>query len=223
MIFQIAIDGPVASGKGTVARMLARKLGLLCLDTGALYRGITVHFIDHEIDYADPVSYNRALGEIELSVKCIDGMTFVFLNGEDITGRIRTNEVSLRVPNVAKLPEVRAKVFDVQRQVASDTSLVCEGRDITSVVFPNARFKFYLTASVAQRAKRRYNDLDGKVSIKELESQISERDNADMTRENSPLICVPTAIRIDASKIDAYAVVKRMERIISKSLLGPRG
>ena len=220
-IYQVAIDGPVASGKGTVAKMLARKLGILCMDTGAIYRGVTVHFIDNEIDINDPISYNRALGDIDISVKCIEGATFVFLHGEDITARIRTNEVSVRVPQIAKLPEVRAKVLLVQQQVASGSSLVCEGRDIASVVFPNARFKFYLTASVRQRALRRFNELSNrgeKVTLEQLMQQIADRDHADMTREKSPLVCVPNAIKIDASRVDAYTVAKRMEKIITKSL-----
>ena len=224
-IYQVAIDGPVASGKGTVAKMLARKLGLLCLDTGALYRGITIHFIDNEIDYHDPISYNRALGGIDLTVKCVEGATFVYLNGEDVTARLRVNEVSVMVPHIAKLPEVRAKALTIQQQVSGNSSLVCEGRDITSVVFPNASFKFYLTASVRERALRRFNELESKgetVPLDQLMQQISDRDNADMTRTQSPLVYVPSAIKIDASKIDAYTVVKRMEKIITKSLIEVR-
>jgi cytidylate kinase len=221
-IFQISIDGPVASGKGTVARGLARRFGFLCLDTGAIYRGITVYFIDNNIDHNDYVAFNRALGEINLTIECIEGETFVFLNGEDVTRRLRTNEVSTRVFHVAKLVAVRAKVREIQQSVAAKSTLVCEGRDITSVVFPNARFKFYLTASVRERARRRRLELLGKgedIDIRELAKQIAERDRADMTRESSPLVCVPDAVKIDATKITAAEVIGRMERRISGEIL----
>jgi len=221
MVYQIAIDGPVASGKGTVAKSLARKFGFLCLDTGALYRGITLFFLDHYVDINDTVSCNRALHEINLDVKCVEGATFVILNGEDVTKRIRDNIVSTTVPKIAKNPEVRAKVREVQKAVGERSNLICEGRDITSVVFPEAKFKFYLTASVESRAQRRLLDLQSKgdpTPIETLREQISERDKMDMTRSESPLVQVKDAIVLDATKINAYQVVKRMEKIISKEL-----
>jgi cytidylate kinase len=221
MIYQIAIDGPVASGKGTVARSLARKLGLLCLDTGALYRGITLFFLDHEIDINDPVSYGPALLEIDLTVECIEGSTLVFLNGENVTSRIRDNVVSTNVPKVAKKPEVREKVREIQKAIGEKSSLVCEGRDITSVVFPKAMFKFYLTASAGSRAYRRFLDLQSKgevVPMETLIAQIHERDQLDMSRDESPLTKVADAIVIDATKINAAQVVKKMEIIITREL-----
>jgi len=221
MNFIVAIDGTVASGKGTVARMLARRFGVICLDTGALYRGITIHFMDNEVDITDTVSFNRALGEIDLTVKCVEGVTYVYLAGEDISTRIRENDVSVMVPQVAKIPEVRTKVREIQQRISSESSLICEGRDITSVVFPDARFKFYLTASVRQRALRRLKDLrenGDNTPLEDLEKQISDRDYADMTRETSPLVCVKDAVKIDASKITAFEVVRRMENIITKAI-----
>jgi len=222
MTFQIAIDGPASSGKGTVARKLARKFGFLCLDTGALYRAITLFFLDYEIDANDPVSYNRALNEIDLTVECIEGVTFVFLNGENVTNRIRDNIVSTNVAMIAKKPEVRVKVREVQKAVGEKSNLVCEGRDTTSVVFPEARFKFYLTASVKARAHRRFLECQSRgevVSIETLQQQIIERDKLDMTRDECPLVRVKDAIVVDATKIDAYQVGKRIEKIISKELV----
>jgi len=222
MTYQIAIDGPTASGKGTVARKLARKFGFLCLDTGALYRGITLFFLDHEIDFNDPVSYSRALQEIDLQPKCIEGETLVFLNGENVTKRIRDNIVSINVPKLAKKPEVREKVRQIQKLVGENNNLVCEGRDTTSVVFPKARFKFYLTASVNARAERRLLDLQSKgenVSIETLREQIAERDLLDTTREESPLVKVADAIVVDATKINAYQVGKKLEKIITRELV----
>lgn len=222
-IYQIAIDGTTASGKGTVAKMLARKFGYLCLDTGAIYRGITVYFLDHEIDPVDPVAIHRAVGDVELDVRCVEGNTLIFLHGVDITKRIRDNIVSTTVPNIARIPEVRAKVREIQTRAGEQSTLVCEGRDITSVVFPNARFKFYVDCSVEERAKRRLNDLIAKgeeVSITVLEEQIAARDRADMSRTISPLVCVKDAVRLDSTKMSAFEVVRRMERIITKSLIG---
>lgn len=221
MVYQIAIDGPVASGKGTVARSLARKFGFLCLDTGALYRGITLFFLDHYVDLNDPIACNRALEEIDLTVECVEGATFVFLNGQNVTKRIRDNIVSTTVPKVAKKPEVRGKVRQIQKEIGEKSTLVCEGRDITSVVFPKAKFKFYLTASVESRAQRRLLDLQSKgedISIEVLREQISERDRLDMERDESPLMQVADAIIIDATKINAYQVVKKMEKIISREI-----
>lgn len=222
MVYQIAIDGPVASGKGTVARSLARKFGFLCLDTGALYRGVTLFFLDHYINLDDHVAYTRALLDMDLSVKCIEGATFVILNGEDVTKRIRNNIVSTTVPKVAKKPEVREKVREIQKAIGEQSNLVCEGRDITSVVFPKAKFKFYLTASVESRAQRRLLELQSKgekITIETLREQIAERDKMDMTRDESPLVQVADAIVLDATKISAYKVVKKMEKIISRELV----
>lgn len=221
-VYQIAIDGPSGSGKGTVARRLARKFGFLCLDTGALYRGITVFFLDHFVDIDDPVAFSRALSEINLTVECIEGSTFVFLNGEDVTKRIRDNIVSTTVPKLAKRPEVREKVRHLQTEIGQKSTLVCEGRDITSVVFPQARFKFYLTASADARARWRLPDLHAKgekVTFETLRTEIVERDRLDMTREQSPLVHVADAIKIDATHINAYEVGKKIEKIISRSIV----
>ena len=220
MNYIIAIDGPVASGKGTVARILSRKFGIVSLDTGALYRGITVYLLDNKIN--DEKGIMEALDKINLSVKWADGSTSVILNGEDITNRIRDNAVSVRVAKVSPISAVRDKIRQIQQQIAESTNLVCEGRDITSVVFPNARFKFYIDASVRERAKRRYLELKGlgqDVCLTELERQIADRDHADMTREKSPLVLVKDAIRIDASKISAEEVAIKIEQIVTKALV----
>ena len=220
MNYIIAIDGPVASGKGTVARILSRKFGIVSLDTGALYRGITVYLIDNKIN--DEKDVIGALDKIDLSVKWIEGSTAVFLNGADIAKRIRDNAVSVRVAKVSPIPAVRDKVRQIQAIIASNTNLVCEGRDITSVVFPNARFKFYIDASVQERAKRRFLELKQRgqeVSLTEIEKQIADRDHADMTRVTSPLVHVKDAVKIDASRISAEEVAIKIEEIVTKALL----
>lgn len=221
-IFQIAIDGPVASGKGTVARLLAKHLGYLCLDTGAVYRGIACHFIDNDIDINDTAALIVALKRMKLSVKCIEGSTSIFLDEQDITKRIRDNLVSTYVFKIAKLPEVRLKVRSIQYSIAKENTLVCEGRDITSVVFPRARFKFFLTAKLKVRAIRRHAELIKKgedIRLERVIDQIYDRDKADKNREKSPLKRVKDAIKIDSSKQDAYSVVRQMEKIIRKGLM----
>jgi len=194
MNFIIAIDGPVASGKGTVARNLARIFGIVHLDTGSIYRMITVGIMEgKELDKID-----------------------VDFSDKKLMKRIRDNEISVRVPEFSRLPEVREKVRQIQQEIAKNQSLVCEGRDITSVVFPNARFKFYIDASVKERAKRRAKELE--CEVMEIEKQIRERDKADMTREESPLVKVKGAVVINASKIDAVEVTKRIEKIVTREL-----
>jgi cytidylate kinase len=221
MPYQIAIDGPVASGKGTVARKLARKMGLLYLDTGALYRAITVYFLDHEIDPLDPVSTLRAIKDIQVSVESIDGNLRVILNDTDVTNQLRSPIVANTVFKIAKIPEVRLKVRTIQDQISKTHNLICEGRDVTSVVFPRAEFRFYLTASAEARAQRRFVDHQRRgedVPLVQLRADILARDHADKTRESSPLIIAPGVTVIDASSISAEEVVVRMERIVTRGL-----
>ncbi|MCL2569703.1 MAG: (d)CMP kinase [Firmicutes bacterium] len=220
-IFQIAIDGPAASGKGTVARMLAKKFGCMCLDTGSLYRGITIHFLNHNVDLADEDSITEAINNIDLRVDCVNGCTLIFLDGENITEKLHDLEVSEHGWKVARISRIREKVRNIQYETAKKGTLVCEGRDITSVVFPNAKVKFYLTASLKSRAKRRFLQevkIEPTITLEQVKQGIYERDEADMSRVESPLIRVKDAIIIDCSRIKADKVVKKMEKAIKKKL-----
>ncbi|MDR0975579.1 MAG: (d)CMP kinase [Christensenellaceae bacterium] len=219
----IAIDGPTASGKGTVAKMLATKLGFLCLDTGACYRAITVFFLKNGIDHTNPESYIPALEELEVFARCNpDGSVSLFINDEDITERLRDNEVSVCVPHIAHLPEVRVKVRKIQHKIAElNNGLVCEGRDTTSVVFPNADFKFYLDAKLNVRAYRRYMQLRSSgenIPLSQIKREIIARDEADMTRAESPLIRVKDAIYINCSRQSPHKTVERLFKIITKRI-----
>ena len=208
--FQIAIDGPTASGKGTAARGLARKLGFLCLDTGALYRGMTIYFLDNGLDAGNEADVLRAVRDADINVRCVEGNTLVFLNEVNITPRLRDNEVSNRAFSVAKVPEIRVKVREIQQAVARRNNLVCEGRDIGSVVFPGARFKFFITADIGVRVNRRHMELLNRgedVEVEKLTLQIKQRDSADMNREHSPLKVCDDAVLIDASTMNAYDVI----------------
>lgn len=205
----IAIDGPTASGKGTVAKLLAQKLNILCLDTGAIYRALTVCHLR-----------GKDMATSKIAVKCApDKRTLVFLDGEDITQEIRTIAVSTLTPALAAQQTVQDRVRKIQHQTAANNSLVVEGRETTSVAFPQADFKFFLTATLAERAKRRHQDFlrkGEKVTYAEVLALTQERDRLDTEREISPLIKVPGAIEIDTTNRDAHEVVDEMLAIILK-------
>ena len=205
----IAIDGPAASGKGTIAKMLAKKLNVLCLDTGAIYRAIAV---------CDLRGKDYRTSKIE--IQCgLDKQTLVYLDGKDITGQIRTVEVGARVPVLALDPAVQDLVHKIQRATARDQSLVVEGRETTSVAFPHADFKFYMFASLEERARRRHRDFMQKgenITYEEVLRLTAERDRLDIERDLSPLVKVPEAIEIDTTGRIADEVVDEMLAIILK-------
>ncbi len=205
----IAIDGPAASGKGTIAKMLAQKLKILCLDTGAIYRAIAVCDLRGK-DYT----------QSNIEIQCgADKQTLVYLDGEDITNQIRTVEVGARVPVLALDPAVQDRVHKIQHATARDQSLVVEGRETTSVAFPHADFKFFVMASLEERAHRRHRDFIQKgenISYEEVLRLTAERDRLDIEREVAPLIKVPDAIEIDTTGRQADEVVDEMLSIILK-------
>lgn len=216
-IYQIAIDGPAVSGKGTVARMLGQRLGYVCLDTGALYRAFTIHCLNKGARPVDNDDLERALESIDINVECRDGATHVSLDGEDVTSKLHDHEVCEEVFKYAQIKKVREKVRGIQRAMGAKQTLICEGRDITSVIFPKAKYKFYLTASLDARAQRRYAMEVAKGSIvtyEEVKETIRQRDYADATREESPLVLVKDATVVDASEISAAEAVDIIQAII---------
>ncbi|MCM1404146.1 MAG: (d)CMP kinase [Prevotella sp.] len=205
----IAIDGPAASGKGTIAKMLARKLNVLCLDTGAIYRTITLCNLRGK-------DYTRSQIEIQCGA---DKQTLVFLDGEDVTGEIRSVAVGTHVAVISSDPAVQDRVHQIQHQTARDQSLVVEGRETTSVAFPHADFKFYVTASLAERARRRHADFiqkGEKITYEAVLQLTVDRDRLDFEREVAPLVKVPDAIEIDTTGRQADEVVDEMLSIILK-------
>ncbi len=199
----IAIDGHSSCGKSTIAKALAGKLGIAYVDTGAMYRAITLYFLRNNIDIRDARQVNHALDTISVSFKSVNGNNNIFLNDEDITDLIRTIEVSNMVSPVATLPEVRKKLVALQ-QAMGRNSLVMDGRDIGSVVFPNADIKFFITADLHTRAKRRYEELisfNNEVSLQEVTENLANRDQIDSSRATSPLIQLPDAILIDTTHL----------------------
>ena len=220
MSINIAIDGPVASGKGAVTKGLSQKLGIPALDTGAAYRAVTLYLLDNYIDIRDEKAILLNLNKIDLRLYSVVNHNLrVFIQGQDVTARIRDNRVSLSVPIVAAHIGVRDYVNRQIAMVASQGDYIMEGRDIGTVVLPNAQYKFFLTASLEVRAKRRKADLDAKgenLSLLEVMAQVKERDERDMNRENSPLKKAEDAVELDTSDLTIDEVVETMLKIVEE-------
>ena len=204
----IAIDGPSASGKSTTAKGVAEKLGITHVDTGAMYRAVTLGLKLSEISPDDEAGVCQYLSEIELY---FDAKNKIHLNGVDVSHEIRSGDISSRVSAVSAIPEVREKMVIIQRRIAGEQNCVLEGRDIGTVVFPNAEFKFFLIADIDVRAKRRLIELEkmGETkSISELIEDIRRRDQLDSSRDHSPLIQADDAIPIDTSQLTINEQIK---------------
>jgi cytidylate kinase len=213
--FIIAIDGPAASGKSTLAKYLADKLGYLYVDTGAMYRAITYFVLDKNI-VEDEKAVIDAARNINLSLKYKDGTTSVFINGNDVTDFIRSPEVNAKVSDVSKIKDVRIELVKLQQKFGEDNNLIVEGRDTTTVVFPNADLKIFLTADVKERAMRRYLEFKEKgveTSVEEVEKSIKNRDKIDSGRKVSPLTKAEDAIEIDTTNL---TIKQEIDRIIEK-------
>ena len=218
MSINIAIDGPVASGKGAVAKGLSIKLGIPCLDTGAAYRAVTLYLLENEIDLHNEKQILMNLNKIELRLYMSENHDVrVFTQGQDVTPRIRDNRVSLAVPIVAAYPGVREYVNRQIATVASQGDYIMEGRDIGTVVLPHAQYKFFLTASLEERAKRRKLDLDRKgenLSLLEVMAQVKQRDEQDINRTVAPLRQAPDAIYIDNSNLTLEQTIDTLAKYI---------
>jgi len=201
----IAIDGYSSCGKSTIAKALAKKLHFIYIDSGAMYRAVTLYFIRHQIDLNDPLLVEKALNSIHINFEYHNEQTFVFLNDEDISEEIRQMPVSERVSQVSAIKSVRTEMVRQQQRMGKSKNIIMDGRDIGTVVFPDATLKFFMTADPAIRAKRRYKELIAKgekVSLEEIYENLALRDHQDTTREESPLIQAADAIVLDNSTID---------------------
>ncbi len=222
MAINIAIDGPAGAGKSSAAKALAKKMSFIYMDTGALYRSIGLYCLRNGVSELKNESVVAPhLKNIKIEIKFIDGAQYVFLNGEDVSSLIRTQEVSMAASDVSSVPKVREFLLDLQRNIASKTDLIMDGRDIGSVILPNADVKIFLTASPEARAQRRTLELEAKgekVNYEEVLQQIIERDKNDSTRAIAPLKVADGAVVLDNSDIDEAETVKEMERIIKETL-----
>ena len=212
----IAIDGPSASGKSTTAKGVAERLGITHLDTGAMYRAVTLGIIESNIDLNDNESISEFLKDIEIY---FDSLNDIWLNGHNVAEKIRTIEVSSNVSAVSALPVVREKLVLLQQSIAKNKHCVLEGRDIGTIVFPNADYKFFIVADLEIRAKRRLLDLEkiGEISsLTELISDIENRHRLDSSRDVSPLVQAKDAISIDTSKLTIDEQIEKIVEIINK-------
>lgn len=215
----IAIDGPAASGKSTSARRVAQQLDFLYLDTGAMYRCVTLAFIEQGISFTDKDAVESLLNSIDVNLIEEDQEPCAYLNGENVTDKIRSAEVTSAVSPVSAIPEVRKAMVQLQRKIASRSDCVMEGRDIGTVVFPDADVKIFLVAESEVRAKRRQDDLRklGEIkSVEELVKDIEARDAYDSTREHSPLQKAEDAIEIDTSQMTIDEQVSKMIEIVNQ-------
>ena len=199
MTYIIAVDGPSGSGKSTISQIIAKKLNIEYLNTGLMYRAVTKYFLDNNLDeQTDDEILKRILEEISIDFK--DNR--LLLNGIDVTDKLRNDEVTANVSWVSARSYVREKMVDLQRKIAENTSFILDGRDIGSVVFPDAKYKFYLTASAITRAKRRFDQGESDMTVEEIEKAIIKRDNYDSNRKVAPLKIAEGAVVIDSSNLD---------------------
>jgi cytidylate kinase len=199
---EIAIDGFSACGKSTLAKALAREIGAAYIDTGAMYRAVTLFFLENEVDYTSVEAVKAALLKIEITFDLSNGSNDCFLNGINVEDKIRRSLVSNQVSEVAALSMVRRKLVELQREMSKEEDVVMDGRDIGTVVFPEAKYKFFITADSAVRAQRRLDEYQEKgigISRQEVVSNLEKRDHIDSTREDSPLKVAEDALVIDNS------------------------
>lgn len=212
-LYIIAVDGPAGAGKSTVCSDVAKELGILHLDTGATYRTLALGLIRKGIDANDAEKIKDVLDDINISIGFENGVQIMYLDGENVNSLIRTNEVSLAASACAVIPEVRIKMVELQRKTAQKISMIVDGRDICTYVFPDTPYKFYITADVSERAKRRFAQLAQKgvqSDITELEKEIAARDFNDMNRKMAPLKLAPDAVLIDTTHMTQKEVVDKL-------------
>lgn len=209
----IAIDGPAGSGKSTVSKSIARKLGLLYIDTGAMYRALTLKAVRKGIDLEDENALTDIAGSVKIDLSQEGDTLKVYLDGEDVSALIRTPELTNKVKYIARVAGVRKEMVRLQRSIGKASGAVLEGRDIGTVVFPDADYKFYLDADKDQRAERRYKELVAlgqDVTLDDIKRDVVTRDESDMTRSVGALKKAPDAILIDTTSLSVEGVVKKL-------------
>ena len=217
----IAIDGPAGAGKSSIAKLVAQKLSFVYFDTGAMYRTIALYALEHQINPAQEEDVVSVLDEIQITLSHEDGEQEIFLNGTNVSKDIRREEVGKNASTVAKYAAVRQKLVSLQQEIAADMDVIMDGRDIGTVVLPNAEVKIYLTASANVRAKRRYKELQEKgesCDLTQIEKDIIARDEQDMNREISPLRQAEDAVLVDSSDMTIEEVVNCLIDIIKKKM-----
>ena len=211
MGYNVAIDGPAGAGKSTIAKLVAKEKGYIYVDTGAMYRGLAIHFLKKGIDPENKEAVAKACQDAEVTIGYENGIQQIYLNGENVTEMLRTEEVGNMASKTSAIPEVREKLLDLQRSLAREKDVIMDGRDIGTNILPDADVKIYLTASVETRAERRYKELKEKgekCDLAEISRDIRERDERDMTREIAPLKKAEDAVLVDSSDMTIEEVVR---------------
>lgn len=218
MSFLVAIDGPAGSGKGTIASLVAKKLNLIHIDTGAMYRCITLFVLNNDIQKDDEEKIVQALKNIEIDQKIENGNQVVLLNGEDVSKEIRTERINKVVSDISSIQKVRENLLVMQRKLAENKDIIMEGRDIGTVVFPNADVKIYLDGSLEERAKRRYKEYLEKgmsITFEEAKQSIINRDEKDTNRKFGALRKAEDAVRVDTTQMSIDEVVEKVVEIVN--------
>lgn len=216
----IAIDGPAGAGKSTIAKMVSAKLGYIYVDTGALYRTAALYITENNIS---DENIEKALGSADISLKFIDGAQRVFLGGRDVSELIRTPEISMAASRTSAVPAVRAYLFETQKKIARENNVIMDGRDIGTVVLPDAEVKIFLTASAEERANRRYKELAEKPACPPYEDilkDIIQRDYQDMHRKTAPLRQADDAVLVDTTNLNLEQSAEEIVRIITERIAG---
>ena len=219
MSFQIASDGPSATGKSTLAKALAKELSFIYIDTGAMYRAVGLYNIRKNIDLNNEADVVNTLKDISIDIKYIDKEQRIFLNGEDVSNQIREEIVGTAASIVSTYKKVREVLVDLQRSLANVQNVIMDGRDIGTVVLPNASLKIFLTASSEERTKRRYLELKEKgkdVSIEDVAKELKERDERDTKRANSPLTKAEDAILVDTTNMNIEQTIEYIKKLYEK-------
>jgi cytidylate kinase len=221
-VYNIAIDGPAGAGKSTIAKKIAKRLSYIYIDTGSMYRAIAYYMLGQGIDTKDEEKVIKACDFINVTIEYMNGEQQVILNGENVTDNLRKEEVGIMASIVAKYQTVRGKMVHLQRELAKSSNVIMDGRDIGTVVLPEADLKVFLTASSLVRAKRRFNELSEKgisCNLEEIEQDIIDRDNQDMTRLISPLKQAEDAVLVDTSDMTIDEVVDTIINLFEDKII----
>ena len=214
----VAVDGPAGSGKSTITKMVAKSLGFNYVDTGAMYRVLTYNFLSNNLSELNEERIKELLSKVQFRVEYVDGVQYVYVNDEEVSDKIRTAEVSKYTSLFAKSPAVREFLIDTQRNLAGSNNIIMDGRDIASVVLPNADVKIFLTASVEERARRRVLDFERQgienVDFEKVKEDIKARDWQDENRDIAPLVQVESAILLDTTSLTIDEVVAKMTELV---------
>ena len=214
----IAIDGPAGSGKSTTAKLLAKKIGFIYLDTGAMYRAVTHYFLNNSADLTNSSEILQLLNEMNLKIDHQNDEFTVFLDNKNVNNHIRKQNINQFVSDVSKIGEVRKEMVEIQRNFSNKKDIVVEGRDIGSHVFPNADYKFFIKADILVRAERRFNEMsESSISIPELATQLEQRDMLDSNRAISPLVKANDALVIDTTSLSIDEQVNKLYNIITNN------